>query len=147
MELNLHCFLTQEVPPPVLMDLFEAFDCIPRDFIIAKISAYRFDQSSLEFVLSYLTNREQSTRLNGIYSFFQKFLTGVPQGSILVPIIFNIFINDLFYFIVHSELQNYADGNTISAFSNSIFHLRGILEKETYLQSMRTIVSTIKYNF
>ena len=113
------------------MDLSKAFDCIPHDLIIAKLSAYGFDQSSLEFILSYLTNREQSTRVNGIYSLFQLILTGVPQGSILGPIIFNIFINDLFYFIVNSELHKYADDNTISAFSNSIPHLIEILEKET----------------
>ena len=115
----------------VLMDLSKAFDSIPHDLIIAKLSAYGFDQSSLEFILSYLTNREQSTRVNRIYSLFQLILTGVPQGSILGPIIFNIFINDLFYFIVNSELHNYADDNTISAFSNSIPHLIEILEKET----------------
>ena len=59
----------------VLMDLSKAFDCIPHDLIIAKLSAYGFDQSSLEFILSYLTDREQSTRANGIYSLFQIILT------------------------------------------------------------------------
>ena len=82
----------------VLMDLSKAFDCVPHDLIIAKLSAYGFSNSSLMFLLSYLTNREQSTRLNNCYSSFQELVSGVPQGSILGPIIFNIFMNDLFFF-------------------------------------------------
>ena len=61
----------------ILMDLSKAFDCMPRDLRIAKLAAYGFDLKSLEYILSYLTNREQSTRLNGIYSDFQKILSGV----------------------------------------------------------------------
>ena len=82
----------------VLMDLSKAFDCIPHDLIIAKLATYGFDIKSLEYILSYLTNRQQSTRINGIYSIFQIILSGVPQGSILGPIIFNIFINDISFY-------------------------------------------------
>ena len=87
----------------VLMDLSKAFDCVPHDLIIAKLHAYGFDLTSLEYILSYLTNREQSTRINAVHSLYEIILSGVPQGSILGPIIFNIFLNDLFYFIVNSE--------------------------------------------
>ena len=63
----------------IVMDLSKAFDCIPHDLIIAKLAAYCFDPKFLEYILSYLTNREQYTRLNGIYCAFQKILSGVPQ--------------------------------------------------------------------
>ena len=114
----------------VLMDLSKAFDCVPHD-LIAKLSAYGFEHTALEFLLSYLTNRKQATRLNGLYSLFELIVAGVPQGSILGPIIFNMFINDLFYFMKSSTLHNYADDNTISACSNSISNLIRTLESES----------------
>ena len=113
------------------MDLSKAFDCVPHDLIIAKLSAYGFEHTALEFLLSYLTNRKQATRLNGLYSLFELIVAGVPQGSILGPIIFNMFINDLFYFMKSSTLHNYADDNTISACSNSISNLIRTLESES----------------
>ena len=117
----------------VLLDLSKAFDCVPHDLIIAKMHAYGFNMDALKLILSYLTNRKQATCINSIYSMFQEIISGVPQGSILGPIIFNIFINDLLLFIVNCNVHNYADDNTISSFSNSINDLVKKLEKETNL--------------
>ena len=88
----------------VLMDLSKAFDCIPHDLLIAKLAAYGFDIDSLVYIYSYLKGRLQSVRINNIYSLYQLILSGVPQGSILGPILFNIFLNDIFLFIHNANI-------------------------------------------
>ena len=100
----------------VLVDLSKAFDCIPNDLLIKKLNAYGFDKMSLWFFYSYLKRREQCVNLNNIQSTFKTLLSEVPQGSILGPLLFNIFINDLIGFIKKSSLYNFADDNTITAF-------------------------------
>ena len=90
----------------LLTDLSKAFDCIHHELLIAKPYAYRFDKNS------YLKGRKQRTKINSSYSAFAELLFGVPQGSILGPLLFNIYICDLFMENSDIDNANYADGNT-----------------------------------
>ena len=81
------------------MDLSTAFDCIPNNLFAAKLHAYGLSEDAVAFVHSYVKRRKQGVKINHTESVFQILLSGIPQGSILDPILFNIFIKDLFFFI------------------------------------------------
>ena len=81
--------------------------------MIAKLEAYRSEADALKYIKSYLINREQRVRVNKNFNEWERIITGVPQGSIIVHLLFNIFLNKLFLFGSNSSLLNYADHNTL----------------------------------
>ena len=97
----------------LLTDLSKAFDCLPHDLLIAKLYAYGFDIKSVTLIHSYLTGRKQRVKIGHCYSSWEEILFGVPQGSILGPLLFNIFVCDLFDFIDNDvNVGSYADDTT-----------------------------------
>lgn len=109
-----------KIPGALLMDLSKAFDVIPHGLLIAKLKAYGYNTEVLQLLKSYLENRKQRVKIDDVRSQWTEVSMGVPQGSILGPTIFNVFLNDLFIVMDGTDIYNYADDNTISFSGTSV---------------------------
>ena len=108
------CLDKSGVVETVLMDLSKACDCFLHDLFLAKFSAYGFDESAIRLIANYLSNRHQCVKTGSTFSSYLEILKGVPRGSILGSISFNLFINDSMFFIQETEVCNFADDTIYS---------------------------------
>ena len=78
---------------------------LSRDLLLAKLHAYVFSLSALKLIHNYLKNRKQRTKIDSTYRSWEEILFGIPQGSILKPLLFNIFLCDLFFSMNETDLD------------------------------------------
>ena len=115
------------------MDKSKAFVTLIHDLLIAKLHAYGFDKKILKLLHSYLTKESLRIKVNSSSSTWSELLQGVPQGSVLGPILFNIYLNDLFYLTEMTQVCNFADDTTFYECDKDLNTLINRLKHDTTL--------------
>ena len=108
-----------EIVGTVFIDLSKAFDLVDHEILLAKLNCYQFNADSLKWFSSYLYGRYQQVSISGKLSANKHIKTGVPQGSVLGPLLFMIYINDLALETNKSVLDFFADDLTMSVTGTS----------------------------
>ena len=96
----------------LLTDLSKAFACLSHELLITKLNTYGFSIAALRLAQNYLSNCKQRTKTNSDISAWKEILIGVPQGSILGPLLFKNFLCDLFFIMNKTDFASYPDHNT-----------------------------------
>ena len=97
----------------IFLDLSKAFDTVDHELLLVKLRYYGFGRNSLDLLRSYLSDRYSIVNFDGKLSKKEKLKSGVPQGSVLGPLLFIIFINDMCHLQLNSKKSIFADDTTL----------------------------------
>ena len=118
------------MPITIFIDLSKAFDTLNHDILIYKLKSYGLSEAALKLMQSYLTNRKQYVEINNTQSTKNDITVGVPQGSILGPLLFIIYINDIIHSSTVFRFIIFADDTTLYTTLNTQEDINDILNDE-----------------
>ena len=114
----------------IFVDLKKAFDTVDHTILVNKLERYGISDNALKWIRNYLSDRHQRTLANGIISPNKKVTCGVPQGSVLGPLLFLIYVNDVERSCLHSKVRLYADDTVLYASGTNIRTVEEHLQKD-----------------
>ena len=133
----------------VFIDLKKAFDTVDHEILCRKLGLYGVHQRELSWFKSYLSNRKQFCRVNGVDSTLGNIEVGVPQGSCLDPLLFLIYINDLPQAVQESNVSMYADDTSLCYQSQDLTRLNEAINNDlrkldSWLQGNKLSLNVVK---
>ena len=142
----------RQITAACMLDLTKGFDTISHDHSVHKMYHYGFRGNILDWIKSYLSDRTQFVRRNNPSSEYQNIQIGIPQRTILGPVLFLIYINDFLNLTAESDVIGYADDSTFKAHSNDLKELNNMMQDslsaaEQWLHKNRLVVNPNKSSF
>ena len=136
----------------LFLDLKKAFDTVNHDILLQKLHWFGLDQQAFTLFKSYLSGRVQMCNVNGVLSDAQQLSCGIPQGTILGPLLFLIYINDLPNCVRHSSTRMYADDTNLTSSGSSISEVKLMLERDMqcvieWLEANKLTLNVVKSEF